>query len=124
NNKNDGILLVTSGGVVMKKQRVGRPSTARPRRSFWGKAPHRVLALTALAQACSSALAQQQQRPAIEEVIVTAEFREANVQDTPIAITAVTSAMLEARSQTNIFEVAAQAPNVTLKPAGAAVGPS
>src|SRR5690606_15285393 len=40
------------------------------------------------------------------------------------AITAVNSAMMEARSQTNIFEVAAQAPNVTLKPAGAAVGPA
>jgi iron complex outermembrane receptor protein len=60
----------------------------------------------------------------VETVIVTAEFREADVQDTPIAITAVNSAMLEARSQTNIFEVAAQAPNVTLRPSGASVGPA
>ena len=86
--------------------------------------PYQILALTALAQACSTALAQEQRAGALEEVIVTAEFREANVQETPIAITAVTSAMLEARSQTNIFEVAAQAPNVTLKPGGAAIGPS
>src|SRR5690606_30979585 len=34
--------------------------------------------------------------------------------------TAVTSEMLEARAQTNIFEVANQAPNVSLKPGGQA----
>jgi len=60
----------------------------------------------------------------LQEVVVTAQFREQNLQDTPIAITAVTSEMLEARSQTSVFEVAAQAPNVTLKPAGQAFGPS
>lgn len=50
------------------------------------------------------------------EIVVTAEFREANLQDTPIAITAVNAAMLDARGQTDIAQVAAQAPNVTLKP--------
>jgi len=60
----------------------------------------------------------------LEEVIVTAEFREANVQDTPLAITAVNSEMLEARSQTSIYQVAAQAPNVSLAPGGASIGPS
>jgi iron complex outermembrane receptor protein len=49
-------------------------------------------------------------------ITVTAEFRAANVQDTPIAITAVNAEMLEARGQTNIAEVAAQAPNVSLTP--------
>ncbi|MEO6340933.1 MAG: TonB-dependent receptor, partial [Caulobacteraceae bacterium] len=58
----------------------------------------------------------------IGEVVVTAQFREQNLQQTPLAITAVNAAMLEQRSQTNIFQVAAQAPNVTLKPAGAAFG--
>ena len=58
----------------------------------------------------------------LEEIIVTAEFREANVQDTPIAITAVNAAMLESRGQTNIVEVANQAPNVTMTPAGQAAG--
>ena len=56
----------------------------------------------------------------LEEIIVTAEFREANVQDTPIAITAVTGETMEIRSQTSLFEVASQAPNVTLKPGGPA----
>jgi iron complex outermembrane receptor protein len=56
----------------------------------------------------------------IDEIIVTAEFREANVQETPIAITAVTGEMLDNRAQTNLYEVANQAPNVTLKKGGQA----
>jgi len=60
----------------------------------------------------------------VPEIIVTAQFRSENLQQTPIAITAVNSAMLEARSATNIVDVANQAPSVTLKPAGAASGPS
>ncbi|MBS1239735.1 MAG: fpvA 2 [Proteobacteria bacterium] len=50
------------------------------------------------------------------EIVVTAEFREAKLQDTPIAITAVNAEMLEARGQTDISQVANQAPNVTLTP--------
>ena len=59
-----------------------------------------------------------------EEIVVTAQFRTQRLQDTPLAITAVSSAMLEARSQTNISQVAAQAPSVTLKPNSASYGPS
>ena len=51
-------------------------------------------------------------------ITVTAEFRAANLQDTPIAITAINAEMLEARGQTDIAQVAAQAPNVVLKPQG------
>jgi iron complex outermembrane receptor protein len=58
----------------------------------------------------------------LEEIIVTAEFRETNVQETPIAITAVNAAMLESRGQTNIVDVANQAPNVTMTSAGQAAG--
>jgi iron complex outermembrane receptor protein len=60
----------------------------------------------------------------LDEVVVTAQFREQNLQTTPLSITAVTGEMLELRSQTNIAEVASQAPNVTLKPQGAAFGAS
>ena len=62
------------------------------------------------------------QEGALEEIIVTAEFREANVQDTPIAITAVNADMLEARSQTNLAQITAQTPNVSLRPAGSSFG--
>ena len=62
------------------------------------------------------------QEGGLEEIIVTAEFREANVQDTPIAITAVNAAMLDARSQTNLAQITAQTPNVSLRPAGSSSG--
>jgi iron complex outermembrane receptor protein len=52
----------------------------------------------------------------LQEVVVTAQFREQRLQDTPLAITAVNAEMLEARGQTSIAQVAAQAPNVSLRP--------
>jgi iron complex outermembrane receptor protein len=60
----------------------------------------------------------------LQEVTVTAQFRAQNLQETPIAITAVTAAMLEQRNQSDISQVAGQAPNVTLQPNGAAFGSS
>ena len=51
-------------------------------------------------------------------IVVTAQFREQNLQDTPLAITAMNAELLEARSQTSVEQVAAQAPNVTLTPQG------
>ncbi len=60
----------------------------------------------------------------VGDIVVTAQFREQNLQDTPIAITAVNAAMLAARSQTTIADLANQAPNVTLRAAGANNGPS
>lgn len=74
----------------------------------------KALAAGVLLASATSAYAQ------IEEIVITAEFRERNVQDTPIAITAVSGEMMEARSMTNVFEVANQSPNVTLKPGGPA----
>jgi iron complex outermembrane receptor protein len=64
----------------------------------------------------------QESTSGLEEIIVTAEFRAANVQDTPIAITAVNADMLEARNQTSLAQITAQMPNVSLRPAGSAFG--
>jgi iron complex outermembrane receptor protein len=58
------------------------------------------------------------------QIVVTAQFREQNLQDTPLAITAVNAATMEAKSQTNLAQVADSAPNVILKPQGASFGPS
>lgn len=60
----------------------------------------------------------------VQEIVVTAQFRQQNLQDTPLAITAVNSAIMEAKSQTNLAQVADSAPNVTLRPQGASFGPS
>jgi iron complex outermembrane receptor protein len=78
----------------------------------------------AAAIAVTPAMAQDEDDSPLEEVVVTAQFREENLQDTPLAITAVNAAMLEQRSQTSIYEVAAQAPNVTLTPGGIERGSS
>ena len=39
---------------------------------------------------------------ALQEVVVTAQFRKQNLQDTPLAITAVNAAMLEARGAEDV----------------------
>lgn len=62
--------------------------------------------------------------PTDAEIVVTAQFREQRLQDTPIAITAVTGDMLEERSATNLSAVANSAPSVVLRPASAAFGNS
>lgn len=62
--------------------------------------------------------------PAANVIIVTAQFREQNLQDTPLAITAVTGAEIQAKSQNNLAQVADSAPNVTLRPQGSSFGPS
>jgi iron complex outermembrane receptor protein len=77
--------------------------------------------------AAEAAAADNAQAPTIEggleEVVVTAQFRQQKLQDTPIAITAVNAAMLESRNQTSLTEVANQAPGVTLRETGGAFGP-
>lgn len=52
-----------------------------------------------------------------DTILVTAQFRAQDIQDTPIAITAIDGATLEARSQTSITDVGEFAPNVALEPA-------
>jgi iron complex outermembrane receptor protein len=111
-----------------------RSSAGNPRRnvSVAGYAMPKMLAsgVAALVLAAdpSQSLAADQQASdgepagALEEVIVTAQFRQENLQETPIAITALSAQMLEARSLTNITEVTGAAPNVTLTPAGQGFG--
>ena len=57
-------------------------------------------------------------------IIVTAQFRAQNLQDTPLAITAVTGEQLEQRSQTRLSDITAQAPSVQLQPGAAGTGKS
>ena len=84
----------------------------------------------ALAQQQTGAEAPQQETDADStsatggEILVTAQFREQRLQDTPLAITAVNSEMMEARSQTQLAEVVRQAPSVDLRPQTGAFGPS
>ena len=67
--------------------------------------------------AAAQAAAQPADPAAIGEIIVTAQFRNQRLQDTPIAITAQTAAKLEAKSITAITDLTATAPNVNLSTA-------
>jgi iron complex outermembrane receptor protein len=59
--------------------------------------------------------AQDNAEPAVlEEVVVTAQKREQSLQETPIAVTALTAGALEAASVTNVQEFGRFAPNVKL----------
>ncbi|MCW3837637.1 TonB-dependent receptor [Sphingomonas canadensis] len=58
------------------------------------------------------------------EIVVTAQFRDQNLQDVPLAITAVTGDTLEARGQTNLADLGGSAPNVTLRQTPATYGPA
>ena len=73
-----------------------------------------VHAAVLLALALNAAEAQQESGM-LEEVVVTAQFREQGLQDTPLAITAITADAMRARSQSTILDVSAQAPSVVMQ---------
>jgi iron complex outermembrane receptor protein len=78
-----------------------------------------------LAQA-SGELPTQEPAPAqgLQEVVVTAQFRNESAQQAPLAITAINAQMLTDRGQTSLAQVAADVPSLTLLPASSAFGPS
>lgn len=78
------------------------------------------LTLAMVATAFMSSGASAQQAGVIEEILVTAQFREQSLQSTPLSVTAISGDMLDARGQTRLADITAQAPNVMLQvnPAG------
>ncbi|HWK42879.1 MAG TPA: TonB-dependent receptor [Croceibacterium sp.] len=83
-----------------------------------------VLAISAAIAAGPAAAQEADASERTDEIIVTAQFREQNVQDTPLAITAVTGDQLEARSQTRLSDITAQVPSLQLQPGVAGYGKS
>jgi iron complex outermembrane recepter protein len=81
---------------------------------------------TALPSPAWSQAAQTPSPPAetagIEEVVVTAQYRAESLQQTPIAITAVTAQDIEARGFTTSSDIAYAVPNASFRPAQAAFG--
>jgi iron complex outermembrane receptor protein len=57
----------------------------------------------------------------IPRIVVTAEFREADIQNTPLAITALTGDLLQDRGIQTVSQLAA--PNVNVSPGSSAFGP-
>ena len=58
----------------------------------------------------------------LQEIIVTAQKREQNLQSVPISISAVTAKTLEANRITNVMNLGAVAPNLTVRPSVGGVG--
>src|SRR5262245_4507202 len=59
---------------------------------------------------------------ALEEVVVSAQFREQALQTTPIAISAFTAENMEARGISNVTDLDAFVPNAVIQPLGAGWG--
>lgn len=55
----------------------------------------------------------------VEEIVVTAQKREQNLQDVPVAVSAFGEQQLEAQSVNNLTDLSSKAPNVVLAPVGA-----
>src|SRR5437016_5624324 len=60
----------------------------------------------------------------LSEVVVTAQYREEKLQDTPIAISAITSEAIEQQGATKLSDILSSAPSVLLRPQSAAFGES
>ena len=117
---------------MLKNKRGGSPRAGgRPFLSSILTSSAALALLTALS--AGQAMAQSQPAPTakapgkpevntVEEVVVTAEHRAENVQNTPISITAVNAQTLEQRGVTNILDLAASVPNVTMRQGGSGSG--
>jgi iron complex outermembrane receptor protein len=86
------------------------------------------IGLTLACAASPLAVAQAQQDgagagPVLEEVTVTARKRAENIQDTPVAVTALNAEMLEAHQIVNIADVGKLTPNASFE-SGANIGGS
>ena len=60
----------------------------------------------------------------LSEIVVTAQYREEKLQDTPIAITALTSEMIEQQGATKLSDILSSAPSVVFRQQSAAFGES
>jgi iron complex outermembrane receptor protein len=70
-----------------------------------------------------SSWAEEEERArTIEEVVVTARYREESLQDTPLAITAMNAQELEIRGFQSSYEIGYTVPNASFRPAQAAFG--
>jgi iron complex outermembrane receptor protein len=80
---------------------------------------HTVLSSVALGQTASSADAQHNPLDyQLQEIVVTAEKRNASVQDTPISLTAISGAELQAQGLSDVADAARQIPGVAQASAG------
>ena len=86
--------------------------------------PARRWTLAALALASPMLAVAAEDDGLLQEVIVTAQFRQENLQDTPLAITAVSGEQLEQQGLTNLTDLGLVIPNASIRPQGSFSGPT
>jgi iron complex outermembrane receptor protein len=84
----------------------------------------RVVALVTVFGVVPLANAADTDNGGLEEVVVTAQKRAENVQEVPIAITALNAAALESRGVTNIAQISSFSPNIQIDRASPFAGSS
>ncbi len=104
----------------MRTSRTRQPRVARAALALSSTAAA-MLAVPAYAQQDQTS---QQQSRALEEVVVTARFREESLQQTPLAISAITGETLSNNGATNVIDIADWAPNVVIDQLGSGWGPT
>ena len=78
-----------------------------------------IVAVPAFAQG-SDAI--EQQRSGVTDIVVTARRREENLQDTPVSVTAVNSAIIEERGIENFVDISKITPNVKIHDTPGGIG--
>ncbi len=82
------------------------------------------LSIVAVPAWAAAAAAPTADAPALEEVVVTAQFRQQSLQTTPIAITAITAQQIDDHNALSLTDLNGLAPNVTLTKGTNTNGPS
>jgi iron complex outermembrane receptor protein len=85
-------------------------------------APLSVAAAVAAALGSSPVYSQEDQ--GLQEIVVTARYKEENLQTTPLAITALSVSQLEERSLANVDDVGLAIPNAFMRPPVSNFGPT
>ena len=93
----------------------------------------KVILIILVALACGTAIGQEEEKTkkdkvkeefTLEEITVTAQFQETNLQKTPIAISAFTGDMLEKQNIQSVKDLGLVIPNAVIKEMGNASGPN
>src|SRR6188474_1691198 len=85
-------------------------------------APFSIAAVVAATLGTSPAWSQEDE--GLQEVVVTARYKEENLQTTPLAITALSVDALEERSLDNVDDVGLAIPNAFMRPPVSNFGPT
>ncbi len=99
-------------------------TTTRFGRGIWQASPVALAVAAALGAATPVYAADKAAADDLQEIVVTARFREENLQSTPLAITALNADALEERSFKNLDDIGAAIPNAYFRQPVSNYGPT